>query len=171
MAAQQYTKDEMWKLYEKLPEELKEAVFSQENADYIFNACERYGVSEVSRVASSVGLVLMGLLLPRDLQGTLVKEVGLNTTTAQKVASDINRFVFYPVKPALEQLYAKIGEEKGGKEELGVPTPRHEETEGYIAEPETEAAPKPQGAQKKKPIFSEESEEKKQDTYRESIDL
>lgn len=101
----QYTKDEIWKIHEKLPQELQEAVFSAETADAIFNSCERNNVEVVSRVAYYTGLVLMGLILPQDFAATLKKELGLAKTIAESVASEINRFVFYPVKPALEQLH------------------------------------------------------------------
>lgn len=105
----QYSKEELWTLFEKLPQELKEAVFSQETADYIFNACDRNEVNEVSKVAYYVGLVLMGALLPSDFQKTLQEELSLEETVAKSVATEINRFVFYPVKPALEQLHAIAG--------------------------------------------------------------
>lgn len=101
----QYSQDEIWKIYEKLPQELKEAIFSAETADAIFNSCERNKVEEVSRVAYYVGLVLMGLLLPQEFAGTLKKELGLSKVLADAIARDINRLVFYPVKPALEQLH------------------------------------------------------------------
>ncbi|KKW13984.1 MAG: hypothetical protein UY53_C0004G0035 [Parcubacteria group bacterium GW2011_GWA2_50_10] len=37
MPTQQYNQEEMWKIFEKLPEELKEAVFSAENAEHTFS--------------------------------------------------------------------------------------------------------------------------------------
>lgn len=103
--AYQYTKDELWKIHDKLPQELQEAVFSQETADNIFNTCERNDVKEVSTVAYYTGLVLMGLILPQEFSGVLETDVKLPKTLADAVARDINRLVFYPVKPALEQLH------------------------------------------------------------------
>ena len=100
-----YTKDELWKIYEKLPQELQEAIFSVETADAILNSCERNKVEEVSKVAHYAGLVLMGLILPQEFSGTLKKEMKLSKTSADAVARDIDRLVFYPVKPAIEQLH------------------------------------------------------------------
>lgn len=100
-----YTKDELWKIYAKLPQELQEAIFSEETADAIFNSCERNNVKNVSVVARYAGLVLMGLILPQEFPETLRKEAKLSKTLADAVARDINRLVFYPVKPALEQLH------------------------------------------------------------------
>ena len=101
----QYTKDELWKIYEKLPQELREAVFSEQTADDILNSCERNDVERVSDVAHYTGFILMGLILPQDFAKTLQERVALPKDTAESVARDINRLVFYPVKPALEQLH------------------------------------------------------------------
>lgn len=101
----QYTKDQFWKLYEKLPEELKEAISSVETADNIWNICERYGINEVSEVAKLVGNVLLGVLTPEDFQETLERELKLEKSVAKKVAQEINRFIFYPVRTELEKLY------------------------------------------------------------------
>lgn len=101
----QYTQDELWKIHDKLPQELQEAIFSQETADAILTSCERNGVENVSDVAHYTGLVLMGLILPQEFSGVLETDVKLPKTLADAIARDINRLVFYPVKPALEQLH------------------------------------------------------------------
>lgn len=103
----QYTKDELWKLYDKLPQELKELVFANETAEHIANICERFLVPQelVPKVATETGNVLLGLLTPEEFQKNLVKDIGLKKDVAQGVAREINRFIFYPVKPALEQLH------------------------------------------------------------------
>ena len=101
----EYTKEQLWKLYEKLPEELKEATFSMKTADSIWDVCEKNEVEEVSIVAKYAGYVLMGVLSPEDFQETIEKELGLEKEVAKKIAQEINRFIFYPVKPLLEELY------------------------------------------------------------------
>jgi len=113
--AQEYTKEEFWKLYEKLPQELKDAIFSGETADHIRDICGRYKIDEKSipEMAKNVGNVLLGLLPPDDFKSVLEIEFNLEKEIAEKMAREIHRFIFYPVKPALEQLY---GVEKTGEE-------------------------------------------------------
>ncbi|MDP2665011.1 MAG: hypothetical protein Q8O97_03690 [bacterium] len=147
---QQYSQEQLWKLYEKLPEELKEKVFSQETADYIFDICERNQIEEVPKVSYYVGLVLLGVLLPEDLQKALEGELRVKKTVAKSTATEINRFVFYPVKPVLEQLH-KMEIEVSAK--VTTPEPPTTETET--------------------PLPTEQEPEKKQggpDSYRESIE-
>jgi len=100
-----YTPEQFWKLYEKLPEELKEAVFSEETAETIWDICERNEVEKISEVAEYVGRVLLGVLPPEDFQEILEKELKLEKDLAKKVSQEINRFIFYPVKASLEELY------------------------------------------------------------------
>jgi len=168
----QYTKDQYWKLYAQLPQELKEAVFSNETAEHISTSCERHKVAEenIPRVASEVGNVLMGVTMPRDFQQALEKEVALNPVIAQDIAQEINRFVFFPVKGALEELH-RVPAEKA--EHVGVSTPRHDnlkqsttptesEEDDYIVKEES-----PEPKQPKKEVVAR-PKSKEADQYRES---
>lgn len=100
-----YTKEQFWKLYDKLPRELKDALGAEETSDDIHQVCESYGLSssqgDITDLATQV---LVGTLLPQDFQKELLG-LGIKKTLAEKVAREINRFIFYPVKPALEQLH------------------------------------------------------------------
>ena len=118
---QKYTKEELWGLYEKIPQELKDAIFAGETANHISNVCERYDIKggAVSGVAEQVRNVLLGLLPPNDFQATLEGELKLEKETAEKAGKEISRFIFYPVKPVLEQLYGvKTGGEKTSMERV-----------------------------------------------------
>jgi hypothetical protein len=172
--AQQYTKEQYWKIYDQLPQALKEVVFSNETAEHIFTACERNGVQEMSKVAAEVGNVLMGVILPSDFQQALEKDVGLKLPVAQAVAQGINRFVFFPVKQQLEELHAVPGEKKQSQKSIGVATPRHtdndsiqedEANDDYIVKEEQENAPGDEAAE---PV--QESKPSQADQYRESLE-
>jgi len=102
---QHYTKEQFWKLYEKLPQELKDALFAEETGNTIHETCTRNNVgSHLEEVVELTGQVLVGLLLPQDFPKAL-EGLNIKKDVAQKIAQEINRFVFYPVKPALEQLH------------------------------------------------------------------
>lgn len=133
----EYTKEEFWKLYEKLPQELKDAIFSGETADHISDICKRYNVNEktIPEVAKQVGNVLLGILPLEEFQKALEEELKIEKETAEKMTHEINRFIFYPVKPALEQFY------KAG----GIPT---EEEIGEPAAEKTERKPAKEDAYK-----------------------
>lgn len=103
----EYSREELWKLYEKLPKELKEAIFAEETANAIYDICTRNEIEDdrISEIARYTGRVLMGILPPDEFQETLEKELKLEKEVAKRVAREIFRFIFYPVRPALEELY------------------------------------------------------------------
>ena len=104
----EYTKEELWKIYEKLPDDLKEAIFSGKTAEDIFSICTRYGIEEgekMSKIAKYVGRVLMGLLPPDEFQETIEKELNLEKEMAKKIGRDVEMLIFYPVRASLEEIY------------------------------------------------------------------
>jgi hypothetical protein len=105
--SEEYSKEELWKLYETLPKELKDAIFSEETANSIYEACTRNNLEEekTPEIAKYTGYVLMGLLLPSEFEKTLKEKVGLRNDLAKKVNQEIGRFVFFPLRSALEMIY------------------------------------------------------------------
>lgn len=94
------------KLYKELPEDLQEAAFSVEVDDNINDICKRHEVYDrVDKITEYIGKVFFGLLAPDNFQEALEKEVGIEAGTAKRVAMEIYRFIFHPVKESLEGLY------------------------------------------------------------------
>ena len=146
--ATKYTPEQIDKILQKLPQELHEAIFSMENAQHIWDIREKYGVVDKKgeQIPAYVGYVLMGLILPQEFEELLQKEIKLPKKAAQEIAREINRFVFYPVKPALEQLSSAAV----GQTEAKTAVPKARVTQGL----EEQAPAQPRG----------------EDEYRESIE-
>ena len=101
-----YTSEQFWKLYEKLPQELKDALFAEETGNNIYEVCKRNEIADnLEEIVEYVGQVLVGVLPPEEFQKTLEEELKLEKDLAKKIAQEINRFIFYPVKSSLEELY------------------------------------------------------------------
>jgi len=105
--SKKYTSQQIEQALKNLPEELKEAVFSMETADAIWNACTRQKIIDerMTKIAEYTGYVLMGLMLPQEFEQILQKEIKLSKRTTEELSREINRFIFYPVEAALEKLY------------------------------------------------------------------
>ena len=104
--AKLYTKEQFWKIYQKLPQELKDALFAEETGDNIYETCKRNDIEEsLGTIVDYVGAVLIGLLPPEDFQEVLEKELTITKDKAKRITQEINRLIFYPVKSDLEQLY------------------------------------------------------------------
>jgi len=101
----EYIKDELWKIYEKLPEQLQEAVFAVETADNIGSICENNKIKEADIVARLVGNTLLGILPLEDFQKILEEELKIKKEVAEKVSQEINNLIFTPVKESLTKIY------------------------------------------------------------------
>lgn len=101
---------QFWKLFQSLPEKVKEAFLSEESGDTILEIGKRNGIEEekISEISKYVGYVLLGLLPLVDFQKTLEEELNIEKEKIEKVAKEINRFIFYPIKSELEEMY-KVG--------------------------------------------------------------
>jgi len=124
----EHSKEQLWKLYEKLPEELKEAIFSEGTAENIYSVCSENGVEDdkISEIAFYTGYVLMGVLPVDEFQKTIEKEVGVEEEAAKKISQGIFRFVFYPVKTSLGEIN-KTEISPGPKISEKLPEPAREE--------------------------------------------
>lgn len=103
-----YPREQLLDLYKSLPKELQTAIFSADNADKMFDICQRNGVKEdktISEIAKNSGYVLMGVLPPEELQKVLEKEIGLKKELAKQISWEISRFIFLPLRQYLEALY------------------------------------------------------------------
>ena len=147
---QDYTREQLWKLYKGLPEELKEAAFSDKTTQAIYDICDRNGITEekqISEIIRYVGKVMFGILHPENLQYFLEKELEIEIETAKKIHQDIHDIIFRPIKKNLDKLY-------------GTETPSSQTTE---TEAITEEKTMPRTTR------AEEETSQEADSYRESI--
>ena len=99
-------KKEFFKLYKKLPTELQDLMSSTEMGDSLEDICTKYNIlNYLYQINDYVGDVLLGLLPPNEFKETIQKELELKDDEAKRITVEINRFVFYPVKSLLEDMY------------------------------------------------------------------
>ncbi|KKQ67040.1 MAG: hypothetical protein A3F95_02245 [Candidatus Nealsonbacteria bacterium RIFCSPLOWO2_12_FULL_39_31] len=104
----QYSKEQLWQLYEGLPDELKAAVFSETNADNLYEICQKNEIkdnSAISEIAKKITYVFLGLLKPNELQDIISTDLNIEKKQASQIANEINNYIFLPVRKNLEQLY------------------------------------------------------------------
>ncbi|PIS34574.1 MAG: hypothetical protein COT37_01945 [Parcubacteria group bacterium CG08_land_8_20_14_0_20_43_9] len=105
---EELSRDELWAIYNTLPPTLKDALFSEDTADAIFNICKLYEIDKDSEVAKIIGKILMGLLPPEFLKDTLQEELGIKEDIATKTTMELEHFILNPVKKELDALYQEI---------------------------------------------------------------
>lgn len=149
-------------LYETLPQDLKDALFSEDVSENIITICEKTDtLNKVEKVSDAVGMVILGVLPPEKLEEQLKGPVGIEAETAREINSRINQLVFSPLKESLARLYSKKFSRNYGA------TPTAEETDN---ENSSRSKPEPEENGTELPRSENRDEKKGPDTYRESIE-
>lgn len=118
---QDYSKEGLWKIYNALPSDLQDAIFSEDTADSIDNICQICKIENVSLAAKLIGRTLMGLLSPKDFINIAQKELNLEEERAKQFEMNVQHYIFNPVADDLEFIYGSEKKEtKDGAKEADV---------------------------------------------------
>ena len=116
MNDQENSEEFFWEIYEKLPDNLKEALFSEENFKIVSEICVKNNIidEEVkSQIMKYIGKTLMGLLPVREFSIIIELDLNLDATTARNVTSEIDRRIFSHLRISLNKVYVEnIAENK-----------------------------------------------------------
>lgn len=112
-----YTQEQLREKYNKLPEELKDAIFSEDVARAIRNISQKYKlpIDKTGELASEVGDVFLGITHPRDFTGNLAQRLRTDQLTTRNIAEDVNKEIFSPVRESLKKLHSEKEEEDAPK--------------------------------------------------------
>lgn len=102
-----YPKDEIFEHYEKLPEELKDALTSVNISDQLFEIGKKINltVEKMGLMAEEIGYVILGFTKPQEFTSLLQKNLEVDIELASQIASEINRKIFLPLREALKQAH------------------------------------------------------------------
>lgn len=121
-----YTQKQLEEQYDKLPEILKEAIFSSDIANKMMAIGTKFGLSVegVGFMSEKTGYVVLGLLRPTEFVQTLVDSLGVNADKAREMAKEINSQIFFPLREALKAAHQmEMIEEEIAKADIVVSTP------------------------------------------------
>lgn len=142
----EYTKEQLRKLLIKLPEDIKEIFMSDETNEVVLKVLEENDILDErgTQISALVRNVLFGLLPPEDFKESLKKEMGLEDDVIKKVFQQINRFIFFPVKNSLADLYkiettAEVENQQTEQEETAIPNPESKEKKSDKSNPYLES--------------------------------
>lgn len=102
-------KETFWEEYEKLPDIIKDALFSEKNYNIVSEVCEKNGLNEEelkSQLMKYIGKTLMGKLPIKEFFVTIELEMELETSLAKKISDEIDRRIFSHLRIDLNKLYS-----------------------------------------------------------------
>ncbi|MDI6717717.1 MAG: hypothetical protein QMD86_01560 [Patescibacteria group bacterium] len=104
----QISEQQIQKRWDVLPENLKEALFFEQNADIVWTACEAQHIPDykIETIAIIVGDVILGFIHPEELAKEIQNSLNLNINIANEIAKEVDRKIFSLIKGDLEQIYA-----------------------------------------------------------------
>jgi hypothetical protein len=112
-----YTKEEIDKIYQELPDVLKDVLFSEETSKNIYNSCKENDISgdKMKEISILVGDIILGIVDFNDLEKNMIRDLEIDIKKAKNISKEINRFVLSPVKEEIRQLSHENEDEENEK--------------------------------------------------------
>ncbi|MEK6839583.1 MAG: hypothetical protein AABX72_01465, partial [Nanoarchaeota archaeon] len=102
------------KKYKILPKNLKNCLFSYDNAEEIFRMGKNNHFSDekISLLARLVGRVILGFIHPEDFKKEIESDLQIDGRIAEVLANNIQSKIFYPIMSDLRDVYEPMNIEK-----------------------------------------------------------
>lgn len=104
----EYSKEQLRRIYDGLPEDVKEAMFSTDSSKVIMEIGNKYKmhIDQISELGKQTGYIMLGVLDPMDFTSILKSKLGLDTQTAGNIVIEINEKIFLKIKESLRQIHS-----------------------------------------------------------------
>lgn len=109
-----YTEQQIIEMYEKLPEDLKDAVFSVESTRIIESLGKKYGlnIEQIGKLGNETGMLILGVTSPSEYVGNLAGRLNIDKQKARQIADDVNQQIFSRVRESLKKIHGVDGVEQ-----------------------------------------------------------
>ena len=101
------TSEQIKESYKKLPEDLKDAIFSVDSSEIIMNVAKKYNlnIESTGELADETGLVMLGITQPKNYVFNLAKRLNVSQERAGEIANEINNKIFSKVRESLKKVH------------------------------------------------------------------
>src|SRR3990167_3261611 len=104
---QNYTDQRIAQMYDNLPEDLKDSIFSVDTTSVINEIGRKYGlaIDKIGDLANETGMVMLGVTHPNEFIGNLTERLEVDKEKARAIAQEINEQVFKKVRESLRKIH------------------------------------------------------------------
>ena len=122
---QNYTDQQISQMYDSLPEDLKDSIFSVDTTSVVNEIGRKYGlaIDKIGDLANETGMVMLGVTHPNEFIGNLADRLDVDKEKARAIAQEINEQIFKKVRESLRKIH-NIRE--GAEEEQKTEIERHQ---------------------------------------------
>lgn len=108
-----YTDEQIVKMYENLPDDLRTAIFSVDTGKVVENIGRKYNltIDKMGDLGNETGMVMLGVTHPKDFISNLAERLEVDKVKAKEIAEDVNVQIFRKVRESLKAIH-NIRDEK-----------------------------------------------------------
>lgn len=105
----QFTSDEIQAQFDKLPQEVKDAITSTEVNDKVQAIAKKYNllIDQTGELVDEIGLTMLGLSKSSDFTNNIMSRCSINRAVAQNIAQDVNTEIFGAIRTHMRQIEEK----------------------------------------------------------------
>lgn len=106
----QIPRQQVLERWDSLPDNLREALVSPFNGDFIWRLGEKNHLSEekISMIATTAGDVIFGFIRPEDLASELQETLEIDPRIANAISKEINQRIFFPLHNEIRKVYSPV---------------------------------------------------------------
>lgn len=114
---QNFTEEQISQMYDNLPEDLKEAVFSVDMNDVVekIGRGHQLNIDKIGDLANETGMVMLGVTHPNEFIGNLTDRLEVDKEKARAIGGEINEQIFKKVRESLRKIHNMREEEEEQK--------------------------------------------------------
>ena len=104
---QNYTDQQISQMYDSLPEDLKDSIFSVDTTSVVNEIGRKYGlaIDKIGDLANETGMVMLGVTHPNEFIGNLADRLEVDKEKARAIAQEINEQIFKKVRESLRKIH------------------------------------------------------------------
>ena len=113
---QNFTEEQISQMYDNLPEDLKEAVFSVDMSEVVekIGRGHQLNIDKIGDLANETGMVMLGVTHPNEFIANLADRLEVDKEKARAIGGEINEQIFKKVRDSLRKIHNMREEERGG---------------------------------------------------------
>lgn len=118
-----FTPEEL-KIYETLPEDVKQAISSANSSEIITEIQKKNAlhIDQSAALADEVGLLMLGITHPSQFIPNVQKRLRLSSEKAREIGTEVNERIFKQIRASLMEIH-KMGAASKSKEDEEKPRP------------------------------------------------
>src|SRR3989339_937760 len=104
---QNYTDQQIAQMYDNLPEDLKDSIFSVDTTSVVNEIGRKYGlaIDKIGDLANETGMVMLGVTHPNEFIGNLADRLDVDKEKARAIAQEINEQIFKKVRDSIRKIH------------------------------------------------------------------